>query len=82
MFAFYQTLFNLTASLTRTFVGGSQVWTSMNVVGSRAKVSNVTASGPTIWTSTYGLEPVLCNRLIIEPSGRAQSVHLLTQRFA
>jgi len=39
------------------------------------------ASGPTIWTRTYGLEPVLCNRLVIEPSGWAQTVHVFTQRF-
>ena len=39
----------------------------------------VAASGPTIWTSTYGLEPVLRNRLLIEPSGWAQTVHMLTQ---
>jgi len=43
--------------------------------------SLVGASGPTIWTSTYGLEPVLCNRLLIEPSGWAQTVHMFTQRF-
>jgi len=36
--------------------------------------------GATIWTSTYGLEPVLCNRLLIEPSGWAQTVHMFTQR--
>ena len=41
----------------------------------------VAASGPTIWTSTYGLEPVLCNRLLIEPSGWEQTVHMFTQRF-
>jgi len=41
----------------------------------------VAASGPTIWTSTYGLEPVLCNRLLIEPFGWAQTVHMFTQRF-
>ena len=41
----------------------------------------VLASGPTIWTSTYGLEPVLCNRLLIEPSGWAQTVLMFTQRF-
>ena len=41
----------------------------------------VAASGPTIWTSTYGLEPVFFNRLLIEPSGWAQTVHMLTQRF-
>jgi len=29
-------------------------------------VTIVAASGPTIWTSTYGLEPVLCNRLLID----------------
>jgi len=39
--------------------------------------SFVAASGPTIWTRTYGLEPVLCNRLLIEPSGWAQTVHML-----
>ena len=41
----------------------------------------VAASGPTIWTSTYGLEPVLCNRLLIEPSGWAQTVHMFTKRL-
>jgi len=39
------------------------------------------ASGPTIWTSTYGLEPVLSNGLLVEPSGWAQTVHMFTQRF-
>jgi len=39
------------------------------------------ASGPTIWTSTYGLVPVLCNRLLFEPPGWAQTVHMFTQRF-
>jgi len=29
-------------------------------------MAGVAASGPSIWTSTYGLEPVLCNRLLIE----------------
>ena len=42
----------------------------------------VAASGPTIWTSAYGLEPVLCNRLLIEPSGWAQTVHMFTQRLS
>ena len=42
---------------------------------------SVAASGPTIWASTYLLEPVLCNRLLIEPSGWAQTVHMFTQRF-
>ena len=41
----------------------------------------VAADGPTIWTSTYGLEPVLCNRLLFEPSGWVQTVHMFTQRF-
>ena len=41
----------------------------------------VAAGGPTIWTSTYGLEPVHCNRLLFEPSGWAQTVHMFTQRF-
>jgi len=41
----------------------------------------VAARDPSIWTSTYGLEPVLCNRLIIEPSGWAQTIHMFTQRF-
>jgi len=41
----------------------------------------VAASGPTIWTSTYGLEPVHCDRLLIEPSGWAQTVRMFTQRF-
>jgi len=44
-------------------------------------MSSAAASGPTIWTSTYGLEPVLCNRLLIEASGWAQTVHMFTQRF-
>jgi len=43
--------------------------------------STVAASGSTIWTSTYGLEPVLCNRLLMEPSGWAQTIHMFTQRF-
>ena len=46
-----------------------------------SKYIGVAASGPTIWTSMYGLEPVLCNRLLIEPSGWAQTVHMFTQRF-
>ena len=41
----------------------------------------VATSGPTIWTSTYGLEPGLYNRLLIELSGWAQTVHMFTQRF-
>jgi len=41
----------------------------------------VAASGPTIWTSRYGLEPVLCNRLLIEPSGWTQTVHMFIQRL-
>jgi len=45
------------------------------------RLSTVAASGLTIWTSTYGLEPVLCNRLLFEPSGWAQTVHVFTQRF-
>jgi len=44
-------------------------------------LSFVAVSGPTIRTSTYGLEPVLCNRLLIEPSGWAQTVHMFSQRF-
>ena len=43
--------------------------------------SLVGASGPTIWTSAYGLEPVLCNRLLFEPFGWVQTVHIFTQRF-
>ena len=43
--------------------------------------SSVATSGPTIWTSTYGLEPGLYNRLLIELSGWAQTVHMFTQRF-
>jgi len=35
----------------------------------------------TICTSTYGLAPVLCNRLLIKPSGWARTVHMFTQRF-
>jgi len=46
----------------------------------RKRVRCVAASGVTIWTSTYGLEPVLCNRLLIEPSGWAQTLHMFTQR--
>jgi len=41
----------------------------------------VAVSGPTIWTNTYGLEPVLCNRLLVELSGWAQTGHMFTQRF-
>ena len=41
----------------------------------------VATSGLTIWTSTYGLEPGLYNRLLIELSGWAQTVHMFTQRF-
>jgi len=48
----------------------------------RVLVDGVAASGPTIWTSTCGLEAVLCNRLLFEPSGWAQTVHMFTQRFA
>ena len=48
---------------------------------SRRPPTIVAASGPAIWTSTYGLEPVLCNRLLIELSGWAQTVHMFTQRF-
>jgi len=40
---------------------------------------SVAASGPTIWTSTYGLESVLCIGLLVEPSGWAQTVHMFTQ---
>jgi len=35
----------------------------------------VAASGPTIWTSTYGLEPMHCNRLLSEPSCWAQTIY-------
>jgi len=58
-----------------------------NPVGSRSwnriifNTAAVAASGPTRWTSTYGLEPVLCNKMFIEPSGWAQTVHMFTQRF-
>jgi len=45
-------------------------------------VPSVAASGPPIWTRTYGPEPVLCDRLLIEPSGWAQTVHMFTQRFS
>jgi len=38
----------------------------------------VAASGPTIWTSTYGLELTHCNRLLVEPSCWAQTVHTFT----
>jgi len=41
----------------------------------------VAASGPTITIRTCGLEPVLCNRLLIEASRWAQTVHMFTQRF-
>ena len=41
----------------------------------------VATSGPTIWTRTYGLEPGLYNRLLIELSGWGQTVHMFTQRF-
>jgi len=46
------------------------------------KMSGVAATDPTIWTSTYGLEPMLCNRLLVEPSGWAQTVHMFTQRLS
>jgi len=40
------------------------------------KVSGIiAASGSTIWTSAYGLESPHCNRLLIEPSSWAQTVH-------
>ena len=42
-------------------------WPNMFQFGSPI-LHAVVASGPTIWTSTYGLEPVLCNRLLIEPN--------------
>jgi len=41
----------------------------------------VAASGPTIWTSMNELEPVLCNKLLIEPYGWVQTVHTLLQRL-
>jgi len=50
----------------------------INAIG---RTSCVAASGPAIWTSTYGLEPVLCNRLLTEPSGWAQTAHMFTQLF-
>jgi len=34
-----------------------------------ATTAVVAASGPAIWTSTYGLEPVLCNRLLVAARG-------------
>ena len=43
-------------------------WPNMFQFGSPI-LHAVVASGLTIWTSTYGMEPVLCNRLLIEPSG-------------
>jgi len=54
----------------------NSAWCAYQVV-----VATVAASGPTIWTSTYGLEPVLCNRLRFEPPGWAQTVRMLTQCF-
>jgi len=39
---------------------------------------SVAASGPAIWTSTYGPEPPHCNRLLVEPSCWAQTVHTFT----
>jgi len=47
---------------------------------SQKGVSFVAASGPTIWTSTYGLEPMLYSRLLIEPSDWAKTVRMFTQR--
>ena len=41
----------------------------------------VTASGPTVWTSTYAMESTHCNRLLIEPSCWAQTVHIFTLRL-
>jgi len=38
----------------------------------------VAAGGPTIWTSTYGLEPMHCNRLLVEPSCWSRTVHTST----
>jgi len=51
------------------------------IIEARILYHSVAAGGPTIWTSTYGLEPVLCNRLLFEPSDWAQTVHMFTQRF-
>ena len=36
--------------------------------------------GGAIWTSTYGLEPTHCNRLLVEPSCWAQTVHTSSLR--
>jgi len=44
-------------------------------------MDTVAASGPTIWTSAYGLEAVLCNGLLVELSDWAQTVRMFTQRF-
>jgi len=44
-------------------------------------LNSVAASGPTIWTSMYGLKPVLCNGLLVAPSGWAQTVDMFTQHF-
>jgi len=58
--------------LVTCLMNASQVLNAPTYFGS------VVASGPTLWTSTYGLELVLCNRLLIEPSGWAQTVHMFT----
>jgi len=41
----------------------------------------VAVSGPTIWRSTYVLESTHCNRLLVEPSCWAQTVHMFTLRL-
>ena len=38
-------------------------------------ITAVATSGPTIWTSTYELEPTHCKRVLVEPSCWAQTVH-------
>ena len=68
-----------TRSNSSSYERGSK--TTEHRIRSGCVLRNVAASGPTIWTSTYGLEPVLRNRLLIEPSGWAQTVHMFTQRF-
>jgi len=47
----------------------------------KSENSNVAASGPTVWTIAYALESTHCNRLLIEPSYWAQTVHMFTPRL-
>jgi len=44
-------------------------------------LGSVAASGPNVWVNTYALESTHCNRLLIEPSCWAQTVHMFTLRL-